>query len=66
MAYGDRPGDSWIVRDRDTGRGVLETFDRRVADAINTEKYDVVPALQHLQECNTPGTRAYAACRRLP
>lgn len=40
---------SWIVVDRRTGRAVLETFERRTAEAINQEHYRVVTALAWLQ-----------------
>lgn len=43
---------SWIIREKATGAAVLETYNKRVADAINKEKYEAVPALQHLQELN--------------
>ena len=43
---------SWIVRDRKTGRAVHETWQREVAESINQEKYEVVTALEHLQSLN--------------
>ncbi len=43
---------SWIVVSRETGKPVLETFERRTADAINTEKYEVLTALAWLQRFN--------------
>lgn len=43
---------SWIIRDKETGKSVMKTFDKSVADKVNTDKYEVVPALQHLQEYN--------------
>lgn len=39
---------SWIVVDRETGRAVLETFERRIAEAINQDRYEVLTALQYL------------------
>ena len=39
---------SWIVVDRATGKPVLETYSKKVADAINTELYQVLTALQYL------------------
>jgi len=43
---------SWVIREKATGKVVMETFDRKKVDALNTEKYEAVPALQHLQEIN--------------
>lgn len=43
---------SWVVREKATGKPVLETFDPTVAAKINTEKYEVVPILEHLQSLN--------------
>lgn len=38
----------WIVVSRATGKPVLETFERRTADAINTERYEVLTAVEWL------------------
>lgn len=43
---------SWVIRNKETGEVVMETFDKAKVDALNTEKYEAVPALQHLQEVN--------------
>lgn len=43
---------SWIIVDRETGKAVIELFDRRNVDQINQEKYEAVPALEYLQELN--------------
>lgn len=43
---------SWVIREKHTGRVVAETFQKHVADAINKEKYEAVPILQHLQSLN--------------
>lgn len=45
----DKPA-SWVIRDKETGSAVLETFDPAVVEQVDTEKYEAVPALQHLQE----------------
>ena len=42
------PTQSWIVVRRDTGEAVMETFTRSVADAINRNFYDVLPAAVYL------------------
>lgn len=41
---------SWIVVSRATGKPVLETFSKTVADAINTQRYEVLTALQYLSK----------------
>lgn len=43
---------SWVVVRRATGEAVLETYDRKVAEAINQERYKVVTALSWLQSLN--------------
>jgi hypothetical protein len=43
---------SWIIIDRTTGKPVLETFERRIAEAINQERYEVLTALQWLVSLN--------------
>ena len=41
---------SWIIVDRRTGKAVLETFERKTAEAVNQERYDVLTALQYLSQ----------------
>lgn len=43
---------SWIVISRATGKAVLETFERRTAEAINQSAYEVLTAAQWLTELN--------------
>lgn len=43
---------SWAIRDKATGDVVMETFDQKKVDALNTEKYEAVPIQQHLAEVN--------------
>ena len=43
---------SWVIRNKETGEVVMETFDRAKVEALNTEKYEAVPVEQHLQELN--------------
>jgi len=43
---------SWIIRNRETGETVLETSDKKVADKINKNKYEAIPALLHLEQIN--------------
>ena len=44
---------SWIVSCNATGTAVLETYDRRVAEAINTDKYTVHTAAAWLASLNS-------------
>ncbi|MCA9232891.1 MAG: diguanylate cyclase [Planctomycetales bacterium] len=53
----------WIIRDKETGESVLETWDKKKVDALNTDRYEAVPAGQHLAELNNPDTLAYEAAR---
>lgn len=39
---------SWVIVEIATGRPVLETFNRKTADAINTDKYRAVPIIEWL------------------
>lgn len=55
---------SWVIREKETGRAVLETHDERKVRALNTAKYEAVPITQHLQELNAPGTKAAVAARQ--
>jgi len=43
---------SWIIVNKQTGAAVFETFNPAMAQAINTAKYAVLPALQYLQQLN--------------
>jgi len=43
---------SWVIREKATGDVVLETFDPRKVEALNTEKYEAVPIREHLASLN--------------
>lgn len=43
---------SWVVVSKATGQAVLETFEKKTADAINRDKYDVIPVQQYLASLN--------------
>jgi hypothetical protein len=43
---------SWIVVDRQSGKPVGETYNRKTAEAVNQEKYEVLTALQWLTRFN--------------
>lgn len=62
--YEGRPVGSWIIRDKRTGEPVTEVFSHAAADAINTDRYEAVPAMQHLQELNAPESMASQFARR--
>lgn len=42
---------SWVIVD-EAGDAVFETFSRRVAEAVNQEKYEVLTALEYLSSLN--------------
>lgn len=44
---------SWIIRDKETGQVLFETFSKNVASAINNKNYEAVPILKYLQELNS-------------
>jgi hypothetical protein len=44
--------ESWIITEKATGNAIAETFLRHVAEAVNTEKYEAVPAMEYLQGLN--------------
>ncbi|MGE1509742.1 PLxRFG domain-containing protein [Pseudomonas aeruginosa] len=45
---------SWVIRNKETGEVIAETFDRKKVDALNTEKYEAVPIQQHLASLSKP------------
>jgi len=49
---------SWVICDRQTGSAVFETFRRCVAEAINTDRYEVVPIGEYLARINKSTTAA--------
>lgn len=46
---------SWVIRERATGRVILETFNAKAVAALNTAKYEAVPILAYLQSLNAKG-----------
>jgi hypothetical protein len=42
------PAASWVIREKATGQVVLETFDKKKVDALNTQRYEAVPIREHL------------------
>jgi hypothetical protein len=49
---------SWIIRNKETKEVVMETFDRKKVDALNTEKYEAVPIGEYLGSLNKTGKTA--------
>lgn len=43
---------SWVIREKETGAVIMETFDRAKVEALNTAKYDAVPIIDHLASLN--------------
>lgn len=46
---------SWVIRERATGNVLFETFSRKIAEAINTNRYEAVPILAYLASLNRAG-----------
>jgi hypothetical protein len=44
--------ETWVIVDKQTGKAVMETFKRATADAVNRDKFDVLPALEYLTKLN--------------
>jgi hypothetical protein len=43
---------SWIIINKATREAVFETFEQSTADAVNRDKFEVLPALEYLQQLN--------------
>ena len=43
---------SWVVREKDGGRVLFETFNRKMIQAINAVKYEAVPICEYLSSLN--------------
>jgi hypothetical protein len=43
---------SWVIRDKETGEVVMETFDPKKVAALNTDKYEAVPIQEYLGSLN--------------
>lgn len=43
---------SWVIVEIATGKAVLETFNPKIADAINPDKYRAVPIIEWLASLN--------------
>lgn len=49
---GDVAPESWVIKDKSTGTVVMETFDQKKVEALNTAKYEAVPIQEHLSGLN--------------
>lgn len=43
---------SWVIREKATGKVILETFNAKAVAALNTAKYEAVPIQQYLSGLN--------------
>lgn len=43
---------SWIIRNKETGEVIAETFKANVAAAVNADRYEAVPVQMHLAQLN--------------
>ena len=43
---------SWAIREKATGKVIMETFSAEVIKKINADKYEAVPILDHLVSLN--------------
>jgi hypothetical protein len=46
------PTASWVIKERETGAILFETFNPEVEKRLNQKKYEAVPILEHLQSLN--------------
>lgn len=51
---------SWVIREIATGKVILETFERKTAEAVNAARYEAVSIQQHLAELNRSIKRSAA------
>jgi hypothetical protein len=45
-------GNSWVLREKATGKVIMETYDPKKVAALNTEKYEAVPIGEYLAGVN--------------
>jgi len=57
---------SWVIRDKATKTAVMETFNPKLAERVNTAKYEAVPIGQYLGEINGQPKRAVDASPARP
>lgn len=48
------PSASWVVREKTSKKVIFETFNQKIVDALNTEKYEAIPIREYLESLNSP------------
>lgn len=43
---------SWVLRERDSGYIIAETWDRSVVERLNKAKYEAIPIMKYLMDLN--------------
>lgn len=43
---------SWVIRERETGRVICETYNPKAVAALNTARYEAIPILDYLMSLN--------------
>jgi capsid portal protein len=43
---------SWVIRNKVTEEVIFETFNQKIVDKLNTDKYEAVPILDYLVSLN--------------
>lgn len=43
---------SWVIKERESGTVILETFDKKSVERLNTKKYEAVPIYEYLASLN--------------
>jgi hypothetical protein len=46
----NKPVASWVIKNKETGEVIMETFDSKKVGVLNTQKYEAVPIERHLQQ----------------
>jgi hypothetical protein len=49
---------SWVIREKETGAVIMETFDPKAVEALNTAKYEAVPIGEYLGSINGKQSQA--------
>lgn len=44
---------SWVILEKQTGKVIMETFDKKKVDALNLANYEAVPIIEYLGSLNT-------------
>ncbi len=45
---------SWVIKRKSDGMVLLETYNKRLVDRLNTTRYEAVPILDYLYSLNRP------------